>query len=81
MPADGAAGSDRSAALEPGRPQPQSEDLYALGHKLQQLGDLAAASGAYRRAAELNPTHSWILYYWGNVLALRGDQAGATRSQ
>ena len=77
VPADGAAGSDRPAALEPRRPQPQWQDLYALGHKLQQRGGLAAASDAYRRAAELNPTHSWILYDWGYVLALQGDQAGA----
>ena len=77
VPADGAAGSENPAAPEPRRPQPQWQDLYALGHKLQQRGDLAPASGAYRRAAALNPTHSWIFYDWGYVLELQGDLAGA----
>ena len=77
VPADSAAGSESTAAPEARRPQPQWQALYALGHKQQQRGDLAAASGAYRRAAELNPTHSWIFYDWGYVLALQGDQAGA----
>lgn len=33
VPADGAAGSEHLAALEPRRPQPQWQDLYALGQK------------------------------------------------
>lgn len=51
------------------------QQALRLGHGLRDLGDIAGATQAYRRAAELNPTSIWPLLAAGNALRTSDPEA------
>ena len=66
----------RTGALT--EPAPKDDDpLYDLAHRLQEKGEIAQATEAYRMAAEANPQHASTWYDWGYLLQQQGDEQGA----
>ena len=50
---------------------------HHLGHLYEARGDHDSAEKWYRKAAELNPNHTWRYVFLGGLLAKRGDFSGA----